>query len=111
MNLNWMNLFWVFVWSIGPAVAIVALYSTGIRLLTISGRTPIVAPLEFTDAITIIEPEEIVKNEKRAAKAAKKSPLSAAQKTLAYITAWACFVLSGGVVLLGIWLIVPVFHK
>lgn len=110
MNMNWMNLLWVFLWSVGPAVAIVALYSTGIRLLTISGRTPIVAPMEFTDAITIIEPEEIVKNEKRAAKAARKSPLTQAQKNLAYLGAWSCFVLSGGVVLLGIWLIVPFFH-
>jgi hypothetical protein len=111
MKLNWINLFWVFVWSLGPTMAIVALYSFGIRMLTLSGRAPVVAPLEFTDAITIIEPEEIVKNEKRAAKAARKSPLSQAQKNLAFITAWACFVLSGAVVLLGIWLIVPAFHK
>lgn len=109
--MNWISFFWVLVWSIGPAVAIVSLYSFGIRLLTVSGRTPLRAPLDFTDAITIVDPEEVRKNEKRAAKAARKSPLSQAQKNAAFVTAWACFVLSAGVVLFGIWLIVPFFHK
>jgi hypothetical protein len=35
---------------------IVSTYALGIRLLTISGRTPIVTPAEFTDAITVISP-------------------------------------------------------
>ncbi len=105
--MHWDNLPLVLFWSIIPAAAIVSLYSLGIRLLTASGRTPIVAPLEFTDAITIIDPEEVLKNEKRAAKAARKSPLTQAQKNAAFLAAWACFVLSGAVVLLGIWLILP----
>lgn len=111
MKMNWINLLWVFLWSVGPAMAIVSLYSLGIRFLTMSGRTPIVAPAEFTDAITIVDPEEVVKNEKRAAKAARKSPLTQTQKNFAFIFAWTCFVLSGAVVLFGIWLIVPYFHK
>lgn len=105
--MHWDNLPLVMFWSIVPAAAIVSLYSLGIRLLTASGRTPVVAPLEFTDAITIIDPEEVVKNEKRAAKAAKKNPLSQAQKNAAFVAAWTCFLLSGAVVLLGIWLILP----
>ena len=109
--MDWIAFFWVLVWSLLPALAIVSLFSLGIRLLVVSGRTPIRAPLEFTDAITIIDPKEIKKVEKRAAKAARKSPLSSAQKNIAYIVAWLCFVLSAAVVLFGIWLIVPVFHK
>lgn len=105
--MHWDNLPLVLFWSIVPAAAIVSLYSLGIRLLTASGRTPVVAPLEFTDAITIIDREEVVKNEKRAAKAAKKNPLSQAQKNAAFVAAWTCFLLSGAVVLLGIWLILP----
>ncbi|MFM6974152.1 MAG: peptidase [Agromyces sp.] len=105
--MHWENLPLVLFFSIVPAGAIVSLYALGIRLLTASGRTPVVAPLDFTDAITIVTPEEVIKNEKRAAKAAKKSPLTQAQKTSAFVAAWACFVLSGAVVLLGIWLILP----
>ena len=54
----------------------VSTYSLGIRLLTVSGRTPIVTPAEFTDAITVVSPAEAKAAAKRAAKAARKSPLS-----------------------------------
>jgi hypothetical protein len=92
------------------ATVVVSTYSLGIRLLTLSGRTPIVAPAEFTDAITIMSPAEAAQAAKRAAKAAKKSPLTAGQKRAAYLGAWACFVLSALAVLYGIYLIVPALH-
>ena len=109
--MHWENLPLVLFFSIVPAAAIVSLYALGIRLLTASGRTPVVAPLEFTDAIAVVTPEEILKNEKRARQAAKKNPLSQAQKNAAFVAAWLCFLSSGAVVLLGIWLILPISHK
>ncbi|BDZ53522.1 hypothetical protein GCM10025870_05950 [Agromyces marinus] len=66
-----------------------------------------VAPADFTDAITTISPEEAKRAARRAEKAAKKSPLTDAQKRLAVVGAWACFALSGAAVLYGIYLIVP----
>ena len=62
------------------------------------------------DAITIVTPAEIRKAEKRAAKAARKSPLSDGQKRAALFGARACFALSGVAALFGIYLIVPVLH-
>ncbi|KQW07558.1 peptidase [Leifsonia sp. Root4] len=85
---------------------VVAAFSLGIRLLTVSGRTPIVTPAEFTDAITVITPADLRHAEKRAAKAARKSPLSAGQKRAALYGAWVCFGISGFAVLVGIYLII-----
>ena len=91
-------------------VVVVTTYSLGIRLLTVSGRTPIVTPAEFTDAITVVSPAEAKAAAKRAAKAARKSPLSDGQKRAALIGARVCFALSGVAALFGIYLIVPVLH-
>lgn len=96
----------VFVSALIGTVVVVAAYSLGVRLLTISGRTPIVTPAEFTDAITVVTPAEIRQAEKRAAKAARKSPLSDGQKRAALVGAWSCFALSGFAVIFGIYLIV-----
>ena len=90
---------------VGTTVVVIA-YALGIRLLTLSGRTPIVTPAEFTDAITVVTPAEIRQAEKRVAKAAKKSPLSEGQKRVALIGARACFGLSAVAVIFGIYLIV-----
>ena len=60
----------------------------------------------FTDAITVVTPAEARKAEKRAAKAAKKSPLSERAEAPAFVGAWACFVVSACAVLFGIYLIV-----
>jgi hypothetical protein len=96
----------VFISAMIATVVVVSAYSLGVRLLTISGRTPIVTPAEFTDAITVVTPAEIRQAEKRAAKAARKSPLSEGQKRAALVGAWACFALSGIAVIFGIYLIV-----
>lgn len=104
--INWLSFLLVLVSAMVGTGVVVASYALGVRLLTTSGRTPIVTPAEFTDAITIVTPAEIRQAEKRAAKAARKSPLSDGQKRAAFIGAWACFAVSGVAVLLGIYLIV-----
>ena len=96
----------VFVTAMIGTVVVVSAYSLGVRLLTLSGRSPIVTPAEFTDAITVVTPAEIRQAEKRAAKAAKKSPLSERQKRLAFFAAVTCFVVSGLAVIFGLYLIV-----
>ncbi|QTX05089.1 peptidase [Agromyces archimandritae] len=108
--IDWLGFLVVLVAALVGACIVVATYSFGIRLLTLSGRTPIVSPAEFTDAITIVTPAEIKQAEKKAAKAAKKSPLSDRQKTAAFVGAIACFAVSGIAVLVGIYLIVPALH-
>lgn len=104
--IDWLAFLLVFVSAMVGTGVVVASYSLGIRLLTTSGRTPIVTPAEFTDAITVVTPAEIRQAEKRAAKAARKSPLSEGQKRAALVAAWACFAVSGVSVLVGIYLIV-----
>lgn len=104
--IDWLAFLLVLVSALVGSAVVVAAFSLGIRLLTVSGRTPIVTPAEFTDAITIVTPAEIKAAEKRAAKAARKSPLTEGQKRLALLGAWACFALSGIAVLVGIYLIV-----
>lgn len=108
--IDWWAFVIVLVASLVGAGAVVSLYALGLRLLTVGGRTPVVAPAEFTDAITVVSPEEAAKAAKRAAKAARKSPLTDAQKRTAVFAAWVCFGLSGFAVLFGIYLIVPALH-
>ncbi|WP_353809454.1 peptidase [Agromyces sp. SYSU T00194] len=108
--IDWFSFLVVLVASMLGACVVVAAYALGIRLLVVSGRAPVVSPAEFTDAITIMTPAEIRAAEKRAAKAARKSPLGEGAKRLALVGAWACFALSGLAVLFGIYLIVPAFH-
>ncbi|MCD5347569.1 peptidase [Agromyces sp. H3Y2-19a] len=104
--IDWLAFVLVLVSALVGTAVVVSAYSLGIRLLTISGRTPIVTPAEFTDAITIVTPAEIKAAEKRAKKAAKKSPLSEGQKRAALVGAWACFAVSAIAVVYGIYLIV-----
>ena len=104
--IDWFAFLLVFVTAMIGTVVVVSAYALGVRLLTISGRSPIVTPAEFTDAITVVTPAEIRQAEKRAAKAAKKSPLSERQKRAALVGAWACFAVSGIAVIYGIYLIV-----
>jgi hypothetical protein len=104
--IDWFAFVVVLVTALVGSTVVVIAYALGIRLLTLSGRTPIVTPAEFTDAITVVTPAEIRQAEKRAAKAAKKSPLSEGQKRAALIGARACFGLSAVAVIFGIYLIV-----
>ncbi|GAA1514666.1 hypothetical protein BJ978_002177 [Agromyces terreus] len=104
--IDWLSFLLVLVAALVSACVVVSAYALGIRLLTVSGRTPIVTPAEFTDAITIVSPAEIRQAEKRAAKAARKSPLSEGQKRAALVGAWACFAVSALAVLVGVYLII-----
>ncbi|MEV8266530.1 peptidase [Microbacterium sp. NPDC076911] len=87
------------------SLVLVGFYSLGLRLLVRAGRSPVVAPAEFTDAITIISQKEAQRAEKAAAKAAKKSPLTETQKRVALVAACACFVVCAGAVVFGLLLI------
>lgn len=109
--IDWSAFFIVFVAAFISCVVVVSAYSLGLRLLSASGRIPIVEPAEFTDAITVMTQKEIDSAAKRARKAAKKNPLTAGQKQAAFIGAWACFVVCAGAVLYGIYLIVPALHS
>ncbi|WP_127793074.1 peptidase [Agromyces sp. LHK192] len=108
--IDWLSFLIVLVAALVGASVVVSTYSLGIRLLTLSGRTPVVTPAEFTDAITVISPAEAKAAAKRAAKAAKKNPLTEQEKRVAFIGACGCFALSGLAVLVGIYLIVPALH-
>ncbi|WP_136708776.1 peptidase [Agromyces sp. H66] len=109
--IDWLAFLIVLVAALIGAAVVVSAYALGIRLLTLSGRTPIVTPAEFTDAITVVSPAEARAAAKRAAKAAKRSPLTEGQKRAALVGAWACFAVSGLAVLVGIYLIVPALHR
>jgi hypothetical protein len=108
--IDWMAFLVVFGASLLGACLVVALYALGTRLLSVAGRVPVVEPAEFTDAITVMTPEQLARAQRRAEKAAKKNPLTDAQKRVALAGAYACFVCCGLAVLFGLYLIIPYFH-
>ncbi|MFJ2368462.1 peptidase [Microbacterium sp. NPDC087665] len=106
VSIDWSAFLLVFVAALVGAVAIVTFYSVGLRLLVRSGHAPVVSPAEFTDAITVITEKDLRRAEKQAAKAARKSPLTDAQRRLALVGAYACFALCAAAVVAGILIIV-----
>lgn len=106
VTIEWISFVQVFVASMVAAVLVVGFYSLGLRLLVLAGRVPVVAPAEFTDAITVITERDAMRAEKAALKAATKSPLTARQRRLAAIAAYLSFGLCGLAVLGGLLLIV-----
>ncbi|RLP74732.1 peptidase [Mycetocola tolaasinivorans] len=110
MTVDWIAFLTVFIAALTGTVVVVTLYAVGVRLLVTAGRVPVALPAEFTDAITVLSKSEIKQAAKRAAKAAKKNPLTQGQKNLARAGAYACFGLCAVAVLAGIYLIVPFFH-
>ena len=106
MTIDWFAFVQVFVAAIIAAVLVVGFYALGLRLLVRAGRAPVVAPAEFTDAITVISEKEARRAEKAAAKAAKRSPLTEAQKRVALAAAYLCFAVCAAAVLGGLLLIV-----
>ncbi|WP_102191862.1 peptidase [Microbacterium aurantiacum] len=104
--INWLAFVQVFVAALVGSAAIVTFYAVGLRLLVRSGHAPVVSPAEFTDAITVITEKELKRAAKQAAKAAKKSPLTAAQKRLSLLGAYGCFALCAVAVISGILIIV-----
>ncbi|MBW9109896.1 peptidase [Microbacterium trichothecenolyticum] len=106
MTINWLAFVQVFVAAFTSAVVVVGFYALGLRLLVRAGRPPVVAPAEFTDAITVISEKEARRAEKAAAKAAKRNPLTEGQKRFALVGAYACFAVCAAAVLGGLLLIV-----
>lgn len=106
VEIDWGAFVSVFIAALAGAAAIVFFYALGLRMLVRAGRVPVVTPVEFTDAITVLSEKEIKRAAKQAAKAARKSPLTDAQKTLAFAAAIACFALCALAVAAGIYLIV-----
>jgi hypothetical protein len=109
--IDWGAFVVVFAASLIGACVVVGFYSLGTRLLAVAGRALLVEPVEFTDAITVISPEEAARALKKAKKARKKNPLTDGQKRLAVTGAYVCFVLCAAAVLYGLYLIIPFFHK
>lgn len=106
VSIDWLAFVQVFVAALLGATAIVTFYALGLRLLVRSGHAPVVSPAEFTDAITVITEKDLRRAEKQAAKAAKKSPLTDAQKRLALVGAYGCFGLCASAVVAGILILV-----
>lgn len=106
VSIDWLAFLQVFAAALLGAVAIVAFYAFGLRLLVRSGHAPVVSPAEFTDAITVITDKDLRRAEKQAAKAAKKSPLTEGQKRLSLVGAYVCFALCAAAVVAGILILV-----
>ncbi|MBW9093670.1 peptidase [Microbacterium jejuense] len=106
IEIDWLAFVQVFAAALIASLLVVGFYAIAVRLLVRAGRVPVVAPAEFTDAITVISEKEARRAEKAAAKAAKKSPLTDGQKRLALVGAYASFGLCGLAVLGGLLLIV-----
>jgi hypothetical protein len=104
--IDWNAFILVFAAALIGACAVVGFYAMGLRLLVRGGHAPVVSPAEFTDAITVITEKDLKRAAKQAAKAAKKSPLTDAQKRLSLVGAYACFVVCALAVIGGIALIV-----
>jgi len=97
--IDWEAFLHVFLAALIGAVVVVGFYALGLRLLVRGGRPPVVAPAEFTDAITVLTDKQKRRAEKAAAKAAKRNPLSEVQKRAALLGAYACFGVCGAAVL------------
>lgn len=104
--IDWFAFLLVFAAALLGAMLVVGFYAIGLRLLVRAGRSPVVTPAEFTDAITVISEKEARRGAKAAVKAAKKSPLTDAQKQVSLVGAYASFAVSALVVLGGLTLIV-----
>ncbi|MBT9607785.1 peptidase [Microbacterium sp.] len=99
MTIDWEAFLHVFLAALLGAAIVVTFYALGLRLLVRGGRPPLVAPAEFTDAITVISDKQKRRAEKAVAKAAARNPLSAGQKRLALVGAYVCFAVCAAAVL------------
>lgn len=106
VQIDWLAFVQVFAAALAGAVLVVGFYAIGLRMLVRAGRAPVVAPAEFTDAITVVTEKQIRRAAKAAEKAARKSPLAEGQKRLALAAAYGSFALCGLAVLGGLLLIV-----
>jgi hypothetical protein len=105
VTIDWFAFVQVFAAALVAASIVVTFYAFGVRLLVRGGKAPVVAPAEFTDALTVITEKDQRRAAKAAAKAAKKSPLTEFEKRLALVGAYGSFAVCGLVVLGGLLLI------
>lgn len=105
MLIDWVAFLQVFVAALVGAAVVVTFYAVGLRLLVRGGRPPLVAPAEFTDAITVVTDKQRRRHEKATAKAARKNPLSEGQKRLSLVGAYVCFAVCAAAVLSALLLI------
>jgi flagellar motor component MotA len=108
--IDWMAFVIVLGSALTGTLVVVGFYSLGLKMLVRAGRVPVVIPATFTDAITVLTPAEIKSAAKKAAEAARKNPLTTAQKRVALAAAWCCFTICGIAIVFGIYLIVPALH-
>lgn len=106
IEIDWFAFVQVFAAALVGALLVVGFYAVGLRLLVRAGRAPVVAPAEFTDAITVISEKDVRRAAKAAEKAARNSPLTDGQKRLALVGAYGSFALCAVAVLAGLALIV-----
>lgn len=106
LDIDWLAFVQVFLAALVATIVVVGSYSLGLRMLVRSGRAPVVAPAEFTDAITVMSEKQRARAAKAAAKAARRSPLTDGQKRVARIAAVLCFAVCALAVLGGLLLIV-----
>ena len=105
ITIDWGAFLLVFISALTGAVFLVGFYALGLRLLVAGGKPPVVHPAEFPDAITVMSPKQIRKAEKKAAKAAKKVPLSPKAQRLVLLCAYSCFALCAAVIVFGVLLL------
>ena len=67
MVIDWDAFLHVFVAALLGASIVVTFYALGLRLLVRGGRPPLVAPAEFTDAITVLTDKQRRRAEKAVA--------------------------------------------
>lgn len=103
--INWLAFLQVFAAALLGAGTVVLFYALGLRLLVRSGNAPVVTPVAFTDAIAVVSEKEARRAAKLAEKAAKKNPLTPAEKRIAQIGAYLCFGVCAAAVVLGVLLI------
>lgn len=106
VQVDWIAFVQVFAAALAGAVLVVGFYAVGLRMLVRAGRAPVVAPAEFTDAITVVSEKQMRRAAKAAEKAARKSPLTDGQKRLALLAAYGSFGMCALAVLGGLLLIV-----
>lgn len=106
IDIDWFAFVQVFIAALIASVLVVGFYSIGLRLLVRAGRVPVVAPAEFTDAITVISEKDARRAAKAAAKSARKSPLTARQRQVAAVGAYISFGFCALAVLGGLLLII-----
>ena len=99
ISIDWIAFLNVFGAALLGAGSIVLFYALGLRMLVRAGRVPVVTPVEFTDAITVLSDKQKRRAEKAVVKAAQKNPLSDGQKRLALVGAYACFAVCAAAVL------------